>query len=117
MEAWGADGRDGPESRVNYGGEVPATASQMFVLQLVAPHREEDAMISTRGEAARRSGCSAVYAGHLVGEGQIVNAYRAGALRMTGDGRSRQPLVLRSGLAEVSDRHRYPSTRVGHLVS
>lgn len=69
MEAWGADGRDGPESHVNYGREVPATVSKMFVLQLMAPCREEDG-IFYQGEAARRGGCSAVCAGHLVGEGQ-----------------------------------------------
>ena len=69
MEAWGADGRDGPESHVNYGREVPATVSKMFVLQLMAPCREEDG-IFYQGEAARKGGCSAVCAGHLVGEGQ-----------------------------------------------
>lgn len=53
MEAWRAEGRDGPESRVNYEGEIPATVSKLFAGELAAPRREQDAVISTRTEVAK----------------------------------------------------------------
>ena len=53
MEAWRAEGRHGPESSVNYGGEILATVSKMFAVEFAASRREEDAVISTRTEVAK----------------------------------------------------------------
>lgn len=48
---------------------IAATSSKMFGPEPAAPRREEDAMISTRTEAAGKIGCSADHRGHLVGQG------------------------------------------------
>ena len=61
-------------------------------------------MMSTKTEAARRIGCTADHRGHLMGERKIVNAHRADAWRVAGDGRLRQTLVSGSDLPEEPDR-------------
>ena len=85
--------------------EIPTAASVMFALELEIPRREENAMISTRTEAARRIGSSADHRGQLAVEG-----------KMAGDGCIPQALESGSGLAEEPDRHEHSVARIVQSV-
>ena len=104
MEVRRGDGRDGPGSCVNHRGEIPAAASKMSAPELAAPRREEDAMMSTRTETARKIGSSADHRGHPAGEGKTACGGRPGARRLAVDDCLRQLPASGSGPAEEPDR-------------
>ena len=98
------------------GRDISSAASKMFALELVAPRREEDAVISTRTEAAKRIGCSAYHRGRLAAEAKIADAGRTGASGMPGDGCLRQPLGSGSGLADEPERYDASVARIVQSV-
>ena len=73
-------------------------------------------MITITTEAARRIGCSADPRGHLVGRVRIVDAYRPGALEISGGSSPRQALVYGSGLAGKPDRRELSTARIVRSV-
>ena len=89
---------------------------ERFALELAAPRRDEDAMIPTRTEAAKKTGCSADDRGHLVGRVRIADAYRPGALGIPGGSSPREALVPGPGLAGKPDRRELSTARIVRSV-